>query len=345
MDTTSMDREQSTLHGTIVKRRSMGRNLAFCEILLTDAEKQIVSVAFRRDTFMGTNFPVKNSQFPYASLVDMVVQASIKSTGPSWEVLTWNVVTEQTAKELATIPNGGGICCSKYLQIRSETYREQQLAAYNSTSNPRKVPKTTIESHTKDHSQSKSLRFKIFASWLLENLLNDSNDSVLDVAGGKGELSMQLAGNNIECTVVDPVVRKRPKMKQLLKLAKPVPQFQALFFQANERILEIVKASSCLVGLHPDEPTEDIVDLALRYNKSFAVVPCCVFSSFNPHRFLKSGDFAQTYEQFLDYLLEKDGRIQRATLSFEGKNQVIFLQVTTADGDGGKSTEETPTYM
>jgi len=34
-----------------------------------------------------------------------------------------------------------------------------------------------------------------------------------------------------------------------------------------------------ILGLHPDEATDDIVDMALKFGKSFAVVPCCVFST------------------------------------------------------------------
>jgi hypothetical protein len=371
MDTSMESTTVVRLQGTIVKRRSMGRNLAFVEVLSRNSSKdedssssssstfdndEIVSVAFRRNSFLGTNFPVKNSQFPYAAPVDMSVKKSLKSSGPRWEVLSWKVVSENQAKELATSADGG-ICCSKYLQIRSETYREQ-LAAYTTSKplDPRKAPPET-ESHTdsaaaaatsttKDHSQAKSLRSKIFASWLLENLLNNKTegDRVLDVAGGKGELSMQLAHmGSVACSVVDPVVRKRPKMKQLRKLSKPVPEFRPLFFQAQDAsTLEVVESHSCLVGLHPDEPTEDIVDLAIRYNKSFAVVPCCVFPSFNLHRRLETGEFVQTYEQFLEYLMQKDSRIKRATLPLEGKNQVIFLKVISTTQTSNPNARLTP---
>ena len=39
-----------------------------------------------------------------------------------------------------------------------------------------------------------------------------------------------------------------------------------------------------VVGLHPDEATDAIVDAALAAGKPFAVVPCCVFPSLFPHR-------------------------------------------------------------
>ena len=32
-----------------------------------------------------------------------------------------------------------------------------------------------------------------------------------------------------------------------------------------------------IIGMHPDQATEDIVDVAIQYQKPFAVVPCCVF--------------------------------------------------------------------
>ena len=46
-------------------------------------------------------------------------------------------------------------------------------------------------------------------------------------------------------------------------------------------------AQHVIIGMHPDQATESIVDMALKYRKPFAVVPCCVFSHENPHRRLK----------------------------------------------------------
>ena len=42
-----------------------------------------------------------------------------------------------------------------------------------------------------------------------------------------------------------------------------------------------------IIGMHPDQATEVIVDMALKYRKPFALVPCCVFAHENPHRRLK----------------------------------------------------------
>ena len=43
-----------------------------------------------------------------------------------------------------------------------------------------------------------------------------------------------------------------------------------------------------IIGMHPDQATEPIIDMALKYQKPFAVVPCCVFAHENPHRRLKN---------------------------------------------------------
>ena len=108
---------------------------------------------------------------------------------------------------------------------------------------------------------------------------------------------------------------------------------------------DILSKATILVGLHPDECTEDIVDVALQYNKPFAIVPCCVFTGFFPLRVLpprrrnEDDDNGQqqeqeqprpvrTYEDFIEYLLLKNGNIQSHTLPFEGRNIVLYYKNT-----------------
>lgn len=38
-----------------------------------------------------------------------------------------------------------------------------------------------------------------------------------------------------------------------------------------------LRASSLVIGMHPDQATDAVVDFAVEHRKSFAVVPCCVF--------------------------------------------------------------------
>jgi len=122
-----------------------------------------------------------------------------------------------------------------------------------------------------------------------------------------------------------------------------------------------------LLGLHPDQCTEDILDVALKYNLPFAIVPCCVFPDLFPSRKMlprKKGSentndtkesthnesnvdaesnypnciqsegnhdanlVVRSYEDFLQYLMDKDDGLQMATLPFEGKNTVIYKIVS-----------------
>jgi hypothetical protein len=216
--------------------------------------------------------------------------------------------------------------------------------------------------------------------------------NVLDIAGGKGTLSVELALQGaLCCTIIDPLVRKHgPKSilpNHLVKRIKkhghaPLPHYMAAYFDQTTFLLRsnddhsaemaleeekskpssssslgasstligndghaFVREATLLVGLHPDECTDDILDVALHYDKSVTIVPCCVFADLSPHRTLAPcGTSVQTYEQFLDYLLQKDARLQRATLPFEGRNQVIYFKspttTTTTDTRGAMPQED-----
>ena len=94
----------------------------------------------------------------------------------------------------------------------------------------------------------------------------------------------------ILCHVIDPLLRKRgtnglskKQMKRIEKakgqspihVAKP---FDSDKFAEDAECQNLIANASCLIGLHPDECAEDIIDVALRFHKSVAIVPCCVFS-------------------------------------------------------------------
>ena len=79
-----------------------------------------------------------------------------------------------------------------------------------------------------------------------------------------------------------------------------------------------------LVGMHPDQATEPIVDAAIELGKPFAVVPCCVFPELFPERRTKDGDSVRTYVQFIDYLVAKHPDIRLAYLPFKGRNRVVY---------------------
>ena len=85
-----------------------------------------------------------------------------------------------------------------------------------------------------------------------------------------------------------------------------------------------------------DKCTEEIVDVALEHNLSFAIVPCCAFPDQFPSRRMVSKEkprndngepnlvSVRSYDNFLQYLMAKDDAMKRATLPFEGKNIVLY---------------------
>ena len=355
--------------GTIVQRRSLGRFLAFADIRTDHSNITVIPVVFRRHLMelcdIHTNFPIKKAALPYGARVQLTClekrnddeAAVTKSNGLTksatpWEVTRWKLLSNphDAALQVATASDGDGrrgISCTDYLRSRRNAF--DNVAASASTQSERVVERPArhkrrqhnrlVSDHNNlhgdgSHYSNKALRAKVFAAFLKEHLLNNGSSSssehrVLDVAGGKGQLSLELAiAAGVQCTVVDPVVRRRRKPntnKKLLQQNKPVPQFVAEYFANNDELSEIVKSHTCLVGLHPDQCTEDILDVALQYNKSVAIVPCCVFPSLFPTRVLReSGRLVHTYDDFLQYLLQKDARLQQTVLPFDGKNRCIY---------------------
>jgi hypothetical protein len=185
-------------------------------------------------------------------------------------------------------------------------------------------------------------------------------DLILDVAGGKGELAARLCvchrrhvilidprPCNIEGVFETTVLRLLPKIYQerFEKRKKSEPNFVSDLFQSrfrqltqyfdsesiesNPEIREAIRRCSLMIGLHADGATEAIVDAALRYGKPFCVVPCCVFPTLFPQRFVVADDGVtqvpvRTHEQFCAYLLGKDPRFRQSTLPFEGRNVCIW---------------------
>jgi hypothetical protein len=92
-----------------------------------------------------------------------------------------------------------------------------------------------------------------------------------------------------------------------------------------EQVRDALRFCSAVVGLHPDQAAEPLVDFALQWKKPFAVVPCCTYAKDFPGRRLRSGKEVKSYEDLLAYLVEKDPEhIRVVTLPFGGKNQCVY---------------------
>lgn len=177
------------------------------------------------------------------------------------------------------------------------------------------------------HKEDKTQRHAIFAAWLVETfgaLLLASGRGVVDVAAGKGLLSAELGalcGDDLPRTLVEPVAREASANAG--GLVWLLEKFDAVDFPAAHS--DLVDGCSVFVGLHPDQPTEAIVDCALQRGKPFAVVPCCVYPGLFPDRRQSTGQGVATYGGFLRYLRSKDARIKTARLPFLGRNTVLYV--------------------
>ena len=82
--------------------------------------------------------------------------------------------------------------------------------------------------------------------------------------------------------------------------------------------------ASLVVGLHPDEATDFILELARERGLPFALVPCCVHWKAFPGREL-DGRPVRTVAQLVKWLQRRGGPgTQVASLDFEGQNTVVF---------------------
>lgn len=142
-------------------------------------------------------------------------------------------------------------------------------------------------------------RAAAFCAWLRASVGDDAlSEGVLDVAGGTGELSLELTLAGFRATLVDP--RKNSgclhkfQRKRLRRSGKPHFAIRRELFGIGTKEGDALDAAllsdaNVVVGLHPDEATEAIVDAALRHRRAFAVVPCCVFGKLFPNRRMPGG--------------------------------------------------------
>eukprot|EP01083_Nonionella_stella_P281883 959364_1 len=197
-----------------------------------------------------------------------------------------------------------------------------------------------------DTKQGKVARARFFGDWIVEKYGLDQlrKNGVLDVAGGGGDLANVLSQYDIAVTIVDPRVPDklnkimRKKIKKLRKKNVEnnvvIPRHINAWFDwdtldTNDDIKKVFSACEVVLGLHPDEATEAIVDLSLKYGKKFAIVPCCVFPNLFPKYLRMDDDDVEkevvTYLQFIEYLKRKHQCIKIDYLRFKGRNKVLYF--------------------
>ncbi|MGK3759861.1 MAG: hypothetical protein ACI8RD_012178 [Bacillariaceae sp.] len=210
-------------------------------------------------------------------------------------------------------------------------------------------------------------RHRVFAEFLVNTYGADflsTGSGVLDVAGGGGALSHALFNLGIKSCVLDPDPRCDVETVPFQVIDEPLSgdglQLTGVVADNDKngdddvnnylsddhttakrrsRIRKLVRSCSVIVGMHPDEATEAVIDTSLRLGKPFAILPCCVFRNLNAERLEirkqklgggSGGDPFRSYNTFCQYLLDNKApvgiRFETENLPFEGRNKVIYLQ-------------------
>jgi hypothetical protein len=87
---------------------------------------------------------------------------------------------------------------------------------------------------------------------------------------------------------------------------------------------EVLANASFIIGVHPDQVTEAVVDIAIHLQIPFAVIPCCVFTKLFQSRKTPTGGAVRTYEELVMYLKGKHKNITQGILPFYGRNIVLY---------------------
>eukprot|EP00041_Stephanoeca_diplocostata_P014221 m.256090 g.256090 ORF g.256090 m.256090 type:complete len:401 (+) comp19626_c0_seq1:389-1591(+) len=187
----------------------------------------------------------------------------------------------------------------------------------------------------------KSARAATFVAWLVAKFgakTLSAGAGVLDVAGGRGDVAFELhTKRGIRTYLVEPRARKLSRAQwKWLKQHTPAegPGSTAPPNLCEHRQMEFTPDTwhaftecAAVVGMHPDQATEAIVDFAVMHNKPFAVVPCCVFPALFPYRRDRAGQLVTTTQQLVEYIQDKTGGTVEY-LDMEGANQVVFRTAT-----------------
>lgn len=190
----------------------------------------------------------------------------------------------------------------------------------------------------------KGLRARVFAEFVAMTFKRELAHSpvVLDVAGGNGAVSVELARLcEAKCVVIDPKPRKRKLLARKDWALRGSVEFLNVAldesFLASAGGVELLNSASLIIGMHPDEATEPLVVTAIAHCISFAVVPCCVFSQVHPER-RHCGLPVRTLGEFCQYLsalgCDAGWRVQSMNLGFEGRDRVLFARPPRLAPDG-----------
>lgn len=190
----------------------------------------------------------------------------------------------------------------------------------------------------------KKKRHDLFADWLIRMYGKEflsSGSGILDVAGGKGELSYALLERGIPSTVLDPDPRLEDRQQSSIPVLAHALHDDGLHLlqEAAPREQDLLRNCSMIVGMHPDQATEPIVLLSRHLKVPFALLPCCVMPTLFPHRQHK-GQPVRSYRVFCEYLQAMQEGILLDYLAFMGRNTILYNTWSSASHSTSENSME-----
>ena len=154
-------------------------------------------------------------------------------------------------------------------------------------------------------------RFSFFADLIVRNF-PEQEQQIADVAGGKGHLQLALLERGLHRVETwDKRPGNRRASRKLLSY-----RYQFFDYRSAPDKYDLV------IGMHPDEGTDEIIAYAVRHRVPFAVCPCCILPSakayFGNHNYRK-------WCEHLTKLAERAGfNVNVTALPMRGRNTVII---------------------
>ena len=336
--------KETEITGQILFRRIMGKKL--CSVTLLNEEQNIIIGASIHDSeiipklkigdmiyikgriyFHKNNPQNKNVQAEIIKLLGKGPGAEKINEKRKYFIDNKNNLTNYDA--LCTFVKKGQKCNNPNCKFRHEVKKEEEETIKINLLRKKRAYDNAHEGDplNVDDKYNKSLRNSEFANFLVEKfgLENIKKGFVLDIAGGKGLISYFLTVKyGIKCKIVDPrgATLPKSKMKDLKKKKIVIEEIRKMF--TLNTCNELIDGCSLIIGMHPDEATVDIVDVALSKKINFAVVPCCVFHNKFPDRKLKNGKDVVEYPDIIQFILEKDDSLKTDFLNIKGRNKIIY---------------------
>ena len=162
-------------------------------------------------------------------------------------------------------------------------------------------------------------RFDLFAEFISQQVTN-KQARIADVAAGKGYLSLALRQRGFKNVIsFEPNIRN--KVKGL--------QYKAQYFESG-------KDFDVIVGMHPDQATDVILDEAAKSRAMAIVAPCCALATrwtfWNMPQHVGRGipihRDTSTYMRWLKHLATESTKrglhLNQATLPMNGRNVVLY---------------------